>query len=623
MYEGDAPLAERRAQALTLDRRMLAELVGAEELRELIDEHALAALEAELQALDERRWARTVDAAHDLLRRLGDLSVDELRARSTSDFSAQLVSERRAIVVRVAGEERLIAAEDAGRYRDGLGTVIPPGVPDAFLGPVEDALVQLVRRWARTHGPFLTPEPAARLGAPVERVEDALRRLLDDGRLEQGEFRPGGTEREWCDAEVLRILRQRSLAALRREVEPTTTEALARFLPVWHGIGSDTGGIDRLYDVVSQLQGYPVPASVLERDVLPARVRDYSPRLLDELVAAGEVMWVGAGGLGKDDGRVALYLRQDAPALLRPLGDDRPNEAEHDRIRGVLAERGACFFRELAVDDHTSLEALWDLVWAGEVTNDTFAPVRAQVAGGGSRSRPAPSSRGNRARPRLGSLTVLGPPRAQGRWSLVDRDRGDATPTEAAHALAGSLLERHGILTREAVRGEAVGGGFVGVYPVLRAMEEAGRIRRGYFVTGLGGAQFALPGAVDRLRSLRDGSPDGRHACLVLAATDPANAYGLALPWPDATGRTPRVAGAYVVVLDGIVSLYVERAGKGVVALRAFDGTWEEQAVAALAGLLGGGRFKRLALEKVPDELRPHLVAAGFVPGPKGLVRYA
>jgi ATP-dependent Lhr-like helicase len=622
MYEGDAPLAERRAQALTLDRRMLAELVGAEELRELIDEGALGSLEAELQALDERRWARTVDAAHDLLRRLGDLSVEELRARSTADFSDALVSERRAVVVRVAGEERLIATEDSGRYRDGLGAVIPPGVPAAFLDPVDDALLQLVRRWARTHGPFLTPEPAARLGAPLDRVDDVLRRLLDDARLEQGEFRPGGTEREWCDAEVLRILRQRSLAALRREVEPTATEALARFLPVWHGIGSDARGLDRLYDVVSQLQGYPIPASVLERDVLPARVRDYSPRLLDELVAAGEVMWVGAGSLGKDDGKVALSLRQDASVLLRPLDGERPHEDEHERIRSVLAERGACFFRELSVDDHASLEALWDLVWAGEVTNDTFAPVRAQVGGGG-RSRPAPPTRSNRARPRLGSLTVLGPPRAQGRWSLVDRDRHGATPTEAVHALAGSLLERHGILTREAVRGEAVGGGFAGVYPVLRAMEEAGRIRRGYFVTGLGGAQFALPGAVDRLRSLRDGSPDGRHACLVLAATDPANAYGLALPWPDASGRTPRAAGAYVVLLDGIASLYVERAGKGLVALRSFDGTWEEQAVAALAELLGGGRFKRLALEKVPDELRPHLVAAGFVPGPKGLVRYA
>jgi ATP-dependent Lhr-like helicase len=619
MYEGDAPLAERRAQALTLDRRMLAELVGAEELRELIDEHALASLEAELQALDERRWARTVDAAHDLLRRLGDLTDEELRARSTGDFGALLVAERRAVGVRIAGEERLIAAEDAGRYRDGLGVVIPPGLPEAFLEPVDDGLLQLVRRWARTHGPFHTIEPAARLGASAERVEDALRRLLADGRVERGEFRPDGTDREWCDAEVLRILRQRSLAALRREVEPTTTDALARFLPAWQGVASDQRGIDRLYDVVSQLQGVPIPASVLERDVLPARVADYSPRLLDELVAAGEVLWAGAGALGRDDGRVALYLRQDAHLLLPALGADLPSEPEHERIRELLRTRGACFFRELSVDDRVSLDALWDLVWAGEVTNDIFSPVRAQASSGGSKSRPA-STRA-RTRPRVGSLTALGPPRGQGRWSLVPRFDNGAT--ERAHALAGSLLERHGVLTREAVRGESVPGGFARVYPVLRAMEEAGRVRRGYFVAGLGGAQFALPGAVDRLRSFRDGTPDDRLGCVVLAATDPANAYGLSLPWPPSDARPARAAGAYVVLLDGTAALYVERSGKGLVALRPFDGSWEERAVGALGTLLGPGRFKRLTIERFPDELRPHLEAAGFIPGPKGLVKYA
>jgi ATP-dependent Lhr-like helicase len=621
MYEGDAPLAERRAQALTLDRRMLAELVGAEELRELIDEPALAALESELQALDERRWARTVDAAHDLLRRLGDLSPAELRARSTEDFADLLLRERRAVVVRVAGEERLIAAEDAGRYRDALGAVIPPGLPDAFLEVVDDALVQLVRRWGRTHGPFLSAEPAARFGVGVERVEEALRQLVGDGRIERGEFRPSGTDREWCDVEVLRILRQRSLAVLRREVEPTTTDALARFLPAWHGIGSESRGLDRLYDVVTQLQGVPIPASVLERDVLPARVSDYSPRLLDELMAAGEVMWVGAGSLGRDDGKVALYLRADAHLLIGANGSERPGDPEHDRIRALLADRGACFFRELSVDDRMTLDALWDLVWAGEVTNDIFSPVRAYAGGGG--GRPKAGSPAARRRPRVGSLTALGPPRAQGRWSLVDRDQAPASATEAAHARAGVLLERHGVLTREAVRGEGVAGGFAGVYPVLRAMEESGRIRRGYFVTGLGGAQFALPGAVDRLRSQRDTAGGERPSCLVLAATDPANVYGAALPWPETDGRPARVAGAYVVLIDGLASLYVERGGKGLLALRPMDGTWEEAAVAALGSLLATGRFNRLAVERSPDALRPHLEAAGFIPSPKGLVRYA
>ncbi|MGH9176925.1 MAG: Lhr family helicase, partial [Acidimicrobiales bacterium] len=519
MYEGDAPLAERRAQALTLDRRMLAELVGSDELRELIDPAALAQLEAELQALDVRRWAPTLDGAADLLRRLGDLTPAELDARCTTPFAGALVRGRRAVAVRVAGEDRLIVAEDAGRYRDALGVAPPRGVPEAFLEPVPDALTQLVRRWARVHGPFRTAEPAERFGVPVELVRSELGGLARSGTLVRGEFRPDGTEREWCHAEVLRVLRQRSLAALRREVEPTAPEALARFLPAWHGIGAAAGGMDRTWEAVAQLQGVAVPASVLERDVLPARIRDYSPGLLDELLAAGEVMWVGAGPLGRDDGKVVLALRGSALARSVPMGE-RPEGAEHDRLREVLAGRGACFFRELGgTEDATTLEALWDLVWAGEVTNDSFAAVRALRGG-----RRAGTGR-PKGRPRPGRLTMLGPPRGQGRWSVVER--GGVSPTEAATAQAGALLERHGVLTREAVRGEGVAGGFAAVYPVLRAMEESGRVRRGYFVAGLGGAQFALPGAVDRLRADRRATAG---EALVLAATDPANAYGLSLP---------------------------------------------------------------------------------------------
>ena len=614
MYEGDAPLAERRAQALTLDRRMLAELVGSDELRELIDAAALAQLEAELQALDGRREASSVDAASDLLRRLGDLSADELDARCRQPFAAALVRDRRALEVRVGGEPRLIAAEDAGRYRDGLGVSPPRGVPDAFLEPVPDALTQLLRRWARTHGPFRTSEPAARFGLPVETVRAELAALAGAGTVLRGEFRPDGTDREWCDAEVLRILRQRSLAALRREVEPTPADALARFLPGWQGVGADAGGPDRAFEVVSQLQGLVVPASVLERDVLPARIRDYSPRLLDELLAAGEVMWVGAGPLGKDDGKVVLLLRGSPLARSVPSGD-RPDGPEHDRLREVLAERGACFFRELGGrEDAATLDALWDLVWAGEVTNDSFAAVRAL------RGRRRGGQARTAGRPRVGSLAVLGPPRGQGRWSLVAR--GGVNPTEAAAAQAKALLDRHGVLTREAVRGEGVPGGFAAVYPVLRAMEESGRVRRGYFVTGLGGAQFALPGAVDRLRDFRNGAGSGRSpSAVVLAATDPANAYGGALPWPVTGPR--RVAGAYVVLLDGLASLYVERGGRTLVALRPYDGEWEGSAVAVLTTLLADGRLARLSVERADPELVPALTAAGFVPTPKGLVRYA
>ncbi|HVM09967.1 MAG TPA: DEAD/DEAH box helicase [Acidimicrobiales bacterium] len=615
----DAPIAERRAQALVLDRRMLAELLGSDELRELIDPDALARLEDELQALDERRWARSPDDAADLLRRLGDLDRLELRARSHDDFAEALLAGRRAIEVRIAGEARLVAIEDAGRYRDGLGVALPPGIPDAFLEPVPDAFDQLVRRWARTHGPFTSDLPAARFGVDRRLVDEVLARLEAEGRVLRGAFRPEGREREWVDDDVLRVLRQRSLAALRKEVEPAEVDALVRFLPAWQGVRSEASGLDRLYEVVSQLQGVPIPASVLERDVLPSRMRDYSPRLLDDLCTAGEVVWVGAGSLGRDDGKVRLYLRGSPLAVNAPLGEP-PEGEEHDRIRHVLAERGTAFFRDLAgSSDRETLDALWDLVWAGEVTNDSFAPVRA-ISGGRKR---VTKPKGGR-KPRLGTLTVLGPPSGQGRWSLVQR--GGADPTVTAHALATSLLERHGVLTREAVRGEGIAGGFASVYPILRAMEDSGRVRRGYFVSGLGGAQFAVAGAVDRLRSFRDpGAEGGRHRVLLLAATDPANAYGVAVPWPEpvgAGGRPQRVAGAYVVLLDGIPSLFVERRAKGLVALRPFDGSWEAEAVGALDELVADGRFARLVIERVDVELEPVLKNAGYTPTPKGWTLY-
>ena len=646
MYEGDAPLAERRAQALTLDRRMLAELLGSDELRDLLDAGVMTALEAELQALDERRWATNPDGAADLLRRLGDLSVPELVARCAPGVGAsaveELVATRRAVFVRVAGEERLIAAEDAARYRDGLGVALPPGLADAFLQPVADALVQLVRRWARVHGPFVPAEPAARFGLPEGEARHALAVLEADGRVERGAFRPGGRGEEWCDAEVLRLLRQRSLAALRKEVAPAETEALARFLPAWQGVAAvgaepPAGGLDRLYEVIGQIQGIPIPASVLERDVLAARVRNYSPRLLDELLAAGEVLWVGAGTLGRDDGRVVLAQRDQAALLLPRLGYGpsalgAPSSSSARRRASCTIicapcwrRAGACFFRELGrpgFSDLEVVEALWDLVWAGEVTGDGFAALRATTgrsgASAGARRQRAPGA-GSRPRPRLGNLSALGPPRGQGRWSLVEREIGAAAgPTEAGVAVTGLLLERHGILTRDATRGEGVPGAFAGIYPVLRTMEESGRIRRGYFVAGLGAAQFALPGAVDRLRSLRDAAPGQVH---VLAATDPANPFGVSLPWP--VKGPSRAAGAYVVVSDGVASLYLERGGRTLVALRDLDGTWEAGAVRGLASLVASGRVSRLSLQRFPDALTDELHDAGFVPTPKGLVRYA
>jgi ATP-dependent Lhr-like helicase len=632
LYDGDAPLAERRAQALTLDRRLLAELVGSEELRELLDADALAALEDDLQALSDNRKVTSLDGAHDLLRRIGDLTVAELELRCADPgqgFAQQLVDTRRALRVRVAGENRLIAVEDAGRYRDALGVALPVGVAEAFLAYAPDALLQLVRRWARTHGPFTPDEPAARFGVPVDLVTSILDELERAERVVRGEFRPGGAGLEYCDAEVLRVLRQRSLAALRKQVAAVDTDALARFLPQWQGVGSTTAGLDRAFEAIAQLQGVAIPASVLERDLLSTRVRDYSPRLLDDLLAAGEIVWVGAGPLGGSDGKVMLFRRDQAPLLrsFLPTNLDKPDDKEHQRIREMLQRRGACFFTDLrGENDKATLDALWDLVWAGEVTNDTFAPVRALSAG-------RRLGTGGRAggRPRPGRLAALGPPTASGRWSLTHNDdESDSGPSRErlAAAVASALLERYGVVTRGAVRAEGVVGGFASVYAALKAMEEGGRIRRGYFVEGLGGAQFALPGAVERLRGATL-DEDHQPSVLALAATDPANPFGIALPWPV---RGPqRAAGAFVVIVDGQPVVYLEKGGRNVTDLTVAEGITEALenqddvyalAARALAKLVDDGRFRRLVLVKYPDALERHLLAEGFTAAPKGLTRY-
>jgi ATP-dependent Lhr-like helicase len=674
MYEGDAPLAERRAQALTLDRDLLRELLGQEELRELLDPAALADLELSLQALSDERRATTVDQLHDLLRRIGDLTEADVATRcavppaESAGWLGELAAGRRAIAVRIAGEVRWIAIEDTARYRDAVGVQPPAGVPLAFLGPTSAALEGLLARFARTHGPFLSPEPAIRWGLPVGLVEDALGRLLANGALLRGEFRPGGAEREWCDPEILRQLRRRSLARLRREVEPVEPAALGRFLPEWQGVAplARLGGgpsevpaavrgsaaLERLAEVVDQLAGLPIPASILERDVLPARVPGYQPRVLDELGALGEVAWVGRGSLGRDDGRIALFrpgrevlrVAGGGPGAVEAAAAERPGEARHEAIRAFLGRRGASFYREIHAaagggPDRAMLDALWDLVWAGELTNDTFAPLRALRW-----ARP-----GREARRRPGRLTSLGPPEAAGRWSLVDgatEDGSEAatdaatdaragrrgpTATERAHALALALLDRHGVLTREAVAAEGIVGGFSAVYPVLRALEESGRARRGYFIDGLGAAQFSLPGAIDRLRSVRDPSETpGRARVRLLAAADPANPYGAALAWPrrgdDDRRPFARAAGAYVALVDGTAVLYLERGGRSLSLFPAADDpVVAGLALRALGSLVADGRMRELLVARVDGQpvaespARPLLLEAGFVPGYRGL----
>jgi ATP-dependent Lhr-like helicase len=576
LYDGDAPLAERRAQALAVDQRQLRELLGEAELRELLDGRALDVLEVSLQCLDEAHRATGKDRLHDMLLRLGDLSFEEVTARADAgpDGDAAsaartwldaLVAERRAIAVRIAGEERFVAAEDAGRLRDALGTALPPGLPAAFLEHFPHALREVVSRYARTHGPFTAGEAAGRYGVGEAAILGALAELQREGRILEGEFRPGGTSREWCAPDVLASLRRRSLAALRKEVEPAEPAALARLLLDWQGVAAAKTstarrGPDALLDVVEQLQGAVLPASALERDVLPARLPGYRPEDLDTLCAAGEVVWVGMGPLGERDGRLTLFLADRLPVLFVPRAE-KPVGADHDRIREHLGRHGACFFAELldAAGGGLArqvLDALWDLAWAGEVTNDAPGALRAFLAAHAARSERRRRAAGFRSRRQV-------PPSAVGRWSRVPVPRRAPTATERAKALAEQLLARHGVLTRDAVASEEVPGGFSTVYPVLKALEEAGRVRRGYFVAGLGGLQFAHPGALERLRARREPREDEPQAA-VLAAADPANPYGAALPWPkaDTPARLARAAGSHVVLVEGVLAAFVTRGGR-------------------------------------------------------------
>jgi ATP-dependent Lhr-like helicase len=642
MYENDAPLAERRAAALALDRDLLRELLGAEELRELLDPDVLATLELELQRLVPERHAYDADTVHDLVRVLGPLTRTEIDLRCTGDATAwidELLAQRRVIDVQIAGQAHLAAAEDAARLRDALGTALPPGLPAAYTDPVDDPLGDLVARYGRTHGPFVVRDVATRFALEAERVHPVLDRLVAARRLVRGEFRPEGLSREWCDADVLRQLRRRSLAALRREIEPVEADAYARFLPAWQGVGVPRRGIDGVVEAIGVLQGAAIPASVLEADSLPARVVGYRPTDLDALCTAGEVVWIGSGASGAADGRVRLYFRDQvaslAPSPVDLSGDDPTGSALHGALLAQLERSGASFWTDLVraasdagqpYDDASVLAALWDLVWAGEVTNDSLAPVRSFL--GGSRSRTAGARGTGRGRPRPGRLARLGPPAGAGRWSLVralTQPRPDATVIAHAHAL--QLLERYGVLTRESALGEGVVGGFAGVYPMLNELEARGQVRRGYFVAGLGAAQFALPGAVDRLRAERV-APDPYRAgtnptpALVLAATDPAQPFGAALAWPETSFRPARAAGAHVVLHEGALCAYLERGAKSVVTFTVDHAVW----AAALVERKVSGRVKRVELTKIDGvPAREHaaaiaLRAVGFVDSYRGLL---
>ena len=564
IYDGDAPLAERRAQALSVDQAQLRELLGDAELRELLDPEALDLVERQLQHLDPSYHVRSADSLHDLLIRIGDLTAAEIEARSAMAETQReidiLERARRIVSLPIAGERRFVAVEDVARFRDGLGTPLPPGLPESLLEPVRDPAGDLALRFARSHGPFNARMFAERYGLGVAVAESLLTRMAEAGRLIEGEFRPGGTDHEWVDADVLRRLRSRSLARLRQQVEPVETDALGRFLISWHGIGSARRGADALLDAIEQLQGAPLTASVLEREILPSRVADYQPALLDALMAAGEVVWVGVEPLGDRDGRISLYLTDHLMRLAGPKGTRTALQELDGRAVDVLdylRDHGASFFA--AIHQGTgegfpqeTVDALWELVWRGDVTNDTLHPLRALI-------RPAESRSTRRTRGTPFRSRRLVPPTAEGRWSVVTRTTATKTSaTDWSAAIAQQLLTRHGIVTRETTASEGVAGGFSAVYQVLKAMEDTGRVRRGYFVAGLGGAQFALPAALDQLRSMRE--PPEEPRAVIVAATDPANPYGSTLKWPERTSGGPtRIAGALVVLVDGFLAAYLRR----------------------------------------------------------------
>jgi len=676
LYDGDAPLAERRAQALAVDPAQLRELLGDAELRELLDAESMQAVERQLQRLDAKYRARSADAVHDLLLAIGDLTGEELAARTTSHEIAStidgLVKSRRALSIRVAGDARHIAVEDAARYRDGLGVPLPAGLPDALLEPAGDPLGNLALRYARTHAPFTSADFAARYALPDAAAERVLARLASESRLVEGEFRPGGTRREWTDPAVLRMLRRRSLAKLRHEVEPVDQAVLGRFAASWQGIVKRRSGADALLDVVEQLQGAPLPASIVETEILPARLDAYDPADLDAVMAAGELLWVGIEPVGERDGRIALFLADHLARLITPTIErrqrpdaaaggagappslERPSAREH-AVVAYLTSHGASFFGALHEGvgggyPAETVDALWNLAWRGLITNDTFHAVRAFTRAHAARRRP----RRVDAAPFRSRRLV--PPAAEGRWSLVRTDAaGKNDGTRWAAATTQQLLARHGVLTREAVAAEGVA--FGAVYPVLKALEEHGRLRRGYFIAGLGATQFALPGALDLLRSLRDPAEPAADAsdeetgedAVMLAATDPANPYGAALKWPaaqpagagsagspesgtGAAGRGPtRSVGATVVLVDGALAAYLARGDRQLLTWLPEAEPLRSKAGRAVARALidrarsGADSPRGMLIEEIDGAppathaMAPFLAGAGFNAGAMGL----
>jgi ATP-dependent Lhr-like helicase len=628
LYDGDAPLAERRAHALAIDQSQLRELLGEAELRELLDADALADVEAQLQQLDPDHRAKSIDGVHDLLLRCGDLTIEEIDRRSRIDGAAavtELLRMRRAVALPMAGESRVVPIEYAGRYRDALGVPLPQGLPESLLAPAPHASEDVGRRFARTHGPFTTTEFAKRYGLGRSTAATILKELASAGRLLEGEFRPGGSGREWCDPDVLQTVRRRSLARLRKQVEPVEPAVLGRLVTTWQGVVRRRSGLDALLDAIESLQGAPLPASIFETEILAARVEHYNPADLDTLTAAGEVLWCGLEPLGERDGRLALYLTEHVSRLRRPV-EAAPLQSREQAILAHLAAHGASFFtavHDAAGDGYPgeTVDAIWNLVWQGAITNDTFHALRAFTRPPERRRKRDATRPGQAFRSRRST-----PPTAEGRWSLLSaRLTSQVTTTEWSTAVAQQLLSRYGVMTREVAAAEGIAGGFSAVYDVLKAMEDAGRIRRGYFVGGVGATQFALPPALDLLRSLRD-APDEPEVVL-LAATDPANPYGTLMAWPAAAeqteaGRGPtRTVGSLVVMINGALVAYISRGARQLQVFLPEDEPARSAVGRALADRLASLGLLIAEINGVPAErhaLGRFLVDAGFSPSAMG-----
>jgi ATP-dependent Lhr-like helicase len=653
IYDGDAPLAERRAAALSIDQSQLADLLGEADLRELLDPAAISEVEASLQFLGENQRAHSADAIQNLLLRLGDLARDEIAMRLASPDLLQslptLAKAHRILQIKIAGQVRFIAVEDAARYRDALKIELPADLPKSFLAPNPAPILELVRRYARNHGPFTLREVCTRFGLDAPSVEAALRILVADGRILEGGFRPEGAGREWCDAESLRLIRNKSLARLRKEIEPADPRLFARLETHWQGVLQKRRGLDALLDTIESLQGAPLPASLLESQILPARIARYSPADLDTLIAAGEIVWCGFDSLGERDGRIALYLADRIADLLPPrIASAEPLTPRQQAILEYLTRSGATFFADLHEATGggypgETIDALWSLVWSGLVTNDTLHALRAYIAKPETRS-----SKRQHNQPTTFRSRRTTPPSAQGRWTLVPApDRAtSAAQTAWSHDIAQQLLQRYGIVTRESVAQENIPGGFGAVYEVLKALEAQGRVRRGYFVAGLGGAQFAQPAAVELLRSL-GAKPPEKPEMLLLTATDPANPWGSILHWPspdsaasDNAAVLNRSTGASVILRDGDLVGYFRRGNPALQVLLPANEPDRSEVARDLAHFLANYAQELLQIPEIRHSggllidaiagrpahehfLAPFLQEAGFRASPRGFhVRY-